>query len=207
MGMIEAGLPSIPAAGLAMGANQGAAVLQAAGVAGVVPGAAINTAAAGFLFGMLMTQLAAGISQPATGKETDAKAPKDSDTPQQPSPDATSVLASLVPLLVSLSVQPQPSNPAAAQTSDAVSSGGTTLPSLALATLTAATSTTPGVPSVLLTLDSAPAEPQPSNTPTAHTPDAVSNGGATLPSLALPTLTAVAATIPIGPPALISYDE
>src|SRR5437773_12536649 len=86
MVMIEAVLPSIPAAGLAMGANQGAAVLQAAGVVGAVPGAAINKAAAGFLFGMLMTKLAAGMSQPATGKETDAKAPKDSETPKNPPP-------------------------------------------------------------------------------------------------------------------------
>ena len=122
--MIEAGLPSIPAAGLAMGANQGAAVLQAAGVVGAVPGAAINTAAAGFLFGMLMTKLAAGMSQPATGKETDAKAPKDSETPQQPSPDAASVLASLVPLLVSLPIEPQPTKLAAAEPALAVSAGG-----------------------------------------------------------------------------------
>src|SRR5438093_11952568 len=105
MGMIQAALPTIPAAGLAMSPNQGTVVLQAAGVAGVVPGVAINSAAAGVLFGMLMTQLAAGMSQPALGKETDAKAPKDSEAPQgnesqtQTSPEATSVLVSLVPLL------------------------------------------------------------------------------------------------------------
>jgi len=145
--MIEAVLPSIPAAGLAMGANQGAAVLQAVGVAGVVPGVAINTAAAGLLFGMLMTQLAAGMSQPATGKETDVKAPKDSGTPQQPSPDAASVLASLVPMLVSLPIEPPPTKLAAAEPVLAVSTGGplsgvgpisagaTTLTPLALATL------------------------------------------------------------------------
>src|SRR5207302_11241837 len=102
MGMIEAGLPTMPAAGVSMGPNQVAAVPQGSVTGGAVQGVAIKSAAAGVLFGMLMTQLAAGISQPATGKETDAKAPKDSDTPQQPSPDATSVLASLVPVLVSL---------------------------------------------------------------------------------------------------------
>lgn len=140
--MIEAAVPSIPAAGLAMGANQGAAVLQAAGVAGVVPSVAINSAAAGLLFGLVLTQLAAGMSQPATGKETDAKVPKDSATPQQPSPDATSVLASLVPLLVSLPIEPQPTNPVAAEPLKAVSTGpvsagGTTITPLALPTLAA----------------------------------------------------------------------
>src|SRR5438105_4023112 len=151
MGMIEAGLPSIPAAGLAMGANQGAAVLQAAGVAGVVQGAVINTAAAGFLFGMLMTKLAAGMSQPATGKETDAKAPKDSETPQPPSPDATSVLAALVPLLVSSPIEPQPTKLAAAEPVLSVSAGPTgpvsavdaALTPLALATLAEPTAIIP----------------------------------------------------------------
>src|SRR5438105_15538882 len=132
MGMIEA-VPTMPAAEVSMGTNQVAAVPQGSVTDGAVQGVAVNSAAAGLLFSRLRTQLAGGVSQPATGKETDAKAPKDSDTPQQPSPDATSVLASLVPLLVS--VQSQPSNPAAAQTPDAVSSGGATLPSLALATL------------------------------------------------------------------------
>jgi len=134
--MIEAVLPSIPAAGLAMGANQGAAVLQAAGVAGVVPGVAINSAAAGLLFGLVLTQLAAGMSQPATGKETDAKVPKDSATPQQPSPDATSILASLVPLLVSSPIEPQPTNPVATELPQAVSTGPTGPVSAGGATIT-----------------------------------------------------------------------
>ena len=148
MGIIQAVPPTIPAAGLAMSPNQGTVVLQAAGVAGVVPGVAINSAAAGVLFGMLMTQLAAGMSQPALGKETDAKAPKDSEAPQgsesqtQTSPDATSVLASLVPLLVSLQIAPQPVNPVATESPKAVSTGPVsavdpTLTPLALAALAA----------------------------------------------------------------------
>src|SRR5438270_7981804 len=124
MGMIEAVLPTMPAAGLSTGANQVAAVPQGLVTEGAVQGGAIHTAAAGFLFGMLMTKLAAGMSQPATGKETDAKAPKDSETPQQPSPDAASVLASLVPLLVSLPIEPQPTKLAAAEPALAVSAGG-----------------------------------------------------------------------------------
>ena len=140
--MIEAVPPPIPAAALAMSPNQGTVVLQAAGVAGVVPGVAINSAAAGVLFGMMMTQLAAGMSQPALGQETDAKAPKESEAPQQPSPDATSVLASLVPLLVSLQIAPQPVNPVAPESAKALSTGPVsavdpTLTPLALATLAA----------------------------------------------------------------------
>jgi flagellar hook-length control protein FliK len=137
--MIEA-VP-IPAATLAMSPNQGTVVLQAAGVAGVVPGVAINSAAAGVLFGMMMTQLAAGMSQPALGQETDARAPK-SEAPQQPSPDATSVLASLVPLLMSLQIAPQPVSPVAPESPQALPTGPVsavdpTLTPLALATLAA----------------------------------------------------------------------
>src|SRR6266568_1999760 len=188
MGMIEAALPTMPAVGLAMGANQVAAVPQGLVTEGAVQGVAIKSAAAGLLFGMLMTQLAAGMSQPATEKETDAKASKGSETPQQSSPDQMSILASLVPLLVSVSIEPQPSNPAAAGTTNAVSNGGATLTPLALATLAVPRATSPSADPALSMLDSIPAEPQPSNPAAAGTTNAVSGGEVILPPVAPATV-------------------
>ena len=193
MGMIEAALPTMPAAGVSIGTNRVAAVPQGWITDGAVQGVAINSAAAGLLFGMLMTQLAGGMSQPATGNETDAKAPKDSETPRQPSPDATSVLASLVPLFVSVA-EPQPSNAPAAHAPDAVSSDGATLPSLALATLTAVAATTPSVQPALSMPDSAPVESQPGTPPAAGTPDAVSSGATILTPPTVATVGALTAT-------------
>ena len=60
MGMIEAVLPTMPAAGVSIGTNRVAAVPQGWVTDGAVQGVAIKSAAAGLLFGMLMTQLAAG---------------------------------------------------------------------------------------------------------------------------------------------------
>ena len=149
--MIQAVLPTIPAAGLAMGVNQGAAVLQAAGVTGVVQSVAINSAAAGLLFGMLMTQLAAGMSQPAAGKDADTKAPEGSESQIQPSADETSIIASLLPVFVSLQIEPQSTNPASTELPKTVSTGPTeqvsavdaTLTPLALATLAEPTAIIP----------------------------------------------------------------
>jgi hypothetical protein len=91
---------------------------------------------------MMMTQLAAGMSQPALEQETDAKAPKESEALPELSPDATSVLASLVPLLVSLQIAPQPVNPVAPESAKALSTGPVsavdpTLTPVALVTLAA----------------------------------------------------------------------
>jgi hypothetical protein len=165
MGMIEAVLPTMPAAGPAMGANQVAAVTQGLVTEGAVQGVAINSAAAGLLFGMLMTQLAAGMSQPAAGmsqpaagKDADTKAPEGSESQIQPSADETSIIASLLPVFVSLQIEPQPTNPASTELPKAVSTGPTgpvsavdaTLTPLALATLADPMATIPSEHPALL---------------------------------------------------------
>ena len=100
-----AGTPGSLALGNAPSQEPASAV--GTGIEGAVPGAAINSAAAGVLFGMVLTQMIAG--QDAMGKETDkveAQAPDASETTQL-TPDQISMMASLAPVLVTLQVEPE----------------------------------------------------------------------------------------------------
>jgi hypothetical protein len=114
------GTPSSPSAiagapgGVALGTapSQGTASAVGAGIETAVPGVAINSAAAGLLFGMVLTQMIAG--KDALGKDAKESAGKveqardASETPTQLSPDQISMLASIAPLLVTLQVGPEP---------------------------------------------------------------------------------------------------
>src|SRR5437879_3065908 len=140
MGMIEAGLPTMPAAGVSMGPNQVAAVPQGSVTGGAVQGVAIKSDAAGERSGMLTTPPGAGISQPPRRKENNAQAP----LPALALPTLTAVAATIPMGQPSLSrldavpVKSQPSTPPAV-TPDAVSSGATILTPLTVATLGAPT--------------------------------------------------------------------
>ncbi len=95
--------PGSPA--LAKGASLATAGLVVAGTGATVPSAAIDSAAAGLLFGMVLAQLA--VVKEAEVKEADTEAADVSQTQAQPSPDQISMLASLVPALVTIQVAPQ----------------------------------------------------------------------------------------------------
>ena len=90
---------------LAKGASLATAGPVVAGTGLAVQAVATDAAAAGVLFGMVLAQLA--VVKETAVKEADAK---NADVPQtqvQPSPDQISMLASLVPALVTLQVGPQ----------------------------------------------------------------------------------------------------
>jgi hypothetical protein len=160
MEVINAVLPNVPAGasgtaaspsnpGVAKGVSQAANSTVDTGIEGIVPAVAVNSAAAGLLFGMVLTQMVAG--KDALGKDAketagkvEAQAPDASETQTQLTPDQISMLASLVPLLVTLQVGPEPIT-ATTGTSAALPNAGmpssplvqtslTALPAISLAT-------------------------------------------------------------------------
>jgi hypothetical protein len=133
MEVMNAVLPNVPAgtqsspsaiAGTASSAALGktaspeTASAVGTGIEGVVPGLAINSSAAGLLFGMVLAQMTAGLTQFAAEKkvEPDAQAPETPTTPTQLSPEQIAMLASLAPILVAVPAAPQ-SIPAATEAS------------------------------------------------------------------------------------------